>query len=102
MYIQITIIVWFSQQRSCEPLFNSIIYCILSFEKMISGMYLGEIVRLVLKDLISNNQLFGGESSTKFDTDGAFSTRSLCAIDDGYVMSDLMGFKSYTYSNWQK
>ena len=69
---------------------------------MISGMYLGEIVRLVLQDLISNNQLFGGKSSTKFNTAGAFSTKSVCAIDEGYVMSDSIGFKSYTYSNWQK
>jgi hexokinase len=33
------------------------------FEKMISGMYLGEITRLILMDLISTGELFAGEGS---------------------------------------
>ena len=52
---------------------------------MISGKYLGEIVRLALKALISNGALFQGESSTKFDTFEAFGTKYLSIIEGGYV-----------------
>ena len=56
-----------------------------SYEKMISGKYLGEIVRLALKDLISSGALFGGKSSTKFDMFEAFGTKYLSLIEGGYV-----------------
>ncbi|MFA5389692.1 MAG: transaldolase family protein [Candidatus Omnitrophota bacterium] len=36
-------------------------------EKTFSGMYLGEIARLILKDLIAREMLFGGRSSRAFD-----------------------------------
>ena len=58
---------------------------------MISGKYLGEIVRLALKDLISREALFGGKSSAKFDKAEAFSTNKLSVIERGYVMSNLVG-----------
>lgn len=35
------------------------------FEKMISGMYLGEIVRLVLARMAEEAQLFGGSPPAK-------------------------------------
>ena len=65
----------------------NIFHCIFSYEKMISGKYLGEIVRLALKDLICSGALCGGESSTKLDTFEAFGTKYLSAIEGGYVMS---------------
>ncbi|MFA5147057.1 MAG: PfkB family carbohydrate kinase [Candidatus Omnitrophota bacterium] len=37
-------------------------------EKMVSGMYLGEIARIIMARLISNNLLFGGVSSPIFNT----------------------------------
>lgn len=52
---------------------------------MISGKYLGEIVRLALKSLITSGSLFGGNSSDKFDTFEAFGTKYLSVIEGGYV-----------------
>ena len=68
-----------------------ILHCVLSFEKMISGNYLGEIVRLALKDLINKKLLFGGKSSIKFDKPEAFTTKRLSSIEEGYVISNLVG-----------
>lgn len=36
------------------------------FEKMVSGMFLGEVVRLVANDMIGNDGLFGGRASEVF------------------------------------
>jgi len=52
-----------------------------TFEKMISGMYLGEIVRLVCKDLIDRKILFGGMSSPEMDTPGKFETAYMSRIE---------------------
>ena len=60
-------------------------FLVYRYEKMISGKYLGEVVRLALKGLISNGALFGGKSSTKFDTFEAFGTKYLSDIEGGYV-----------------
>ena len=51
------------------------------FEKMISGMYMGELVRCVLVDLVRNNLLFGGESSPLLETPFAFKTAWISFID---------------------
>lgn len=68
---------------------------------MISGKYLGEIVRLALKALISNGALFGGKSSTKFDIFEAFGTKYLSIIEGGYDNSIMIitTFNSVGYSN---
>jgi hexokinase len=55
---------------------------------MISDKYQGEIVCLVLKDLISKGELFGGKSSHKFDKFKAFSTGRLSTMEGWYVMSN--------------
>jgi hexokinase len=47
------------------------------FEKMISGMYLGEIVRLVLLDLLSKGRIFVGTSSLKQKFDTSYISRVL-------------------------
>eukprot|EP01135_Chromosphaera_perkinsii_P000054 Nk52_evm5s24 gene=Nk52_evmTU5s24 len=52
------------------------------YEKMISGMYLGEITRLVCLNLIAQGDLFGGRTSTKMNTQWAFQTAFMSAIEN--------------------
>ena len=56
-----------------------------SFEKTISGKYLGELVRLALQKLVKCGQLFGGKSSTKFDQFEAFETKYVSIIEGRFV-----------------
>lgn len=58
------------------------------FEKMISGMYLGEIVRNVLLQYIDERILFSGESSSELNKQWAFETYFLSTIIDD-LSSDL-------------
>jgi hexokinase len=51
------------------------------FEKMISGMYLGEITRLVMADLISTGELFAGRTSTLLETPYSFETANMSRIE---------------------
>lgn len=51
-----------------------------AFEKMISGMYLGEISRIVLLHLIDSLLLFQGYSSKLLNTQYAFDTAYMSAI----------------------
>ncbi|CAG2180884.1 unnamed protein product, partial [Oppiella nova] len=51
------------------------------FEKMISGMYLGETVRCVLVDLCKRGFIFEGEGSNKLFTSKAFQTAYISAIE---------------------
>ncbi|KAM8899378.1 hexokinase-4-like isoform 2-T3 [Spinachia spinachia] len=53
-----------------------------TFEKMISGMYLGEIVRLLLVRLTEERLLFGGRPSETLLTPGAFETRFISEIEE--------------------
>lgn len=53
-----------------------------SFEKMISGMYLGEIVRLLLVKLTQKQLLFGGRLSDRLLTPGSFQTRFISEIEE--------------------
>lgn len=48
---------------------------------MISGMYMGEIVRLAIVDLASQNKLFEGRLSEKMKTSGAFGTSYVSDIE---------------------
>ena len=59
--------------------------CPFRYEKLISGKYLGEIVRQVLQDLIKSRSLFGGKSSEKLDTFEKFKTKYISYIEGGYV-----------------
>ncbi|KAG0049325.1 glucokinase, partial [Linnemannia elongata] len=52
------------------------------FEKMIAGMYLGEITRNMLVDLIDNRLLFRGQSSHKLDTPWEFLTEYMSVIEE--------------------
>ena len=48
---------------------------------MISGMYMGEIVRLVLVKLCKHGLLFGGRGSEELQTMGRFYTKYVSEIE---------------------
>lgn len=50
-------------------------------EKMVSGMYLGEITRLVIKDLIKRKMLFEGKSFPVFDKAKNFKSEYMSKIE---------------------
>ncbi|KAK2828043.1 hypothetical protein Q5P01_019077 [Channa striata] len=52
------------------------------FEKMISGMYLGEIVRLLLVKLTQDQLLFKGQTSEALTTPGRFETKFISEIEE--------------------
>ncbi|XP_063341435.1 hexokinase-2-like [Pelmatolapia mariae] len=52
------------------------------FEKMISGMYLGEIVRLVLVKMTKDKLLFKGQISAALGTPGQFETKFISEIEE--------------------
>ncbi|KAG8190789.1 hypothetical protein JTE90_005825 [Oedothorax gibbosus] len=51
------------------------------FEKMISGMYLGEIVRIIASKLSCNNIIFKGILSQQFETPFTFKTKYISKIE---------------------
>lgn len=57
------------------------------FEKMLSGMYLGELVRLVLVKLTTNGHLFGGRISSALNTPQQFITKFVSDIESEPVDS---------------
>ncbi|KAL2083244.1 hypothetical protein ACEWY4_021017 [Coilia grayii] len=51
------------------------------FEKMVSGMYMGELVRLILLKMAKRGLLFGGVVSDALRTKGKFQTKHICQIE---------------------
>ncbi|KAK7085171.1 hypothetical protein SK128_015715 [Halocaridina rubra] len=51
------------------------------YEKMISGMYMGEIARQVIIRLVSEGLLFGGKSSEILEEKGSFFTKYISEIE---------------------
>uniref|UniRef100_A0A5F8GI25 Hexokinase-2 n=1 Tax=Monodelphis domestica TaxID=13616 RepID=A0A5F8GI25_MONDO len=51
------------------------------FEKMISGMYMGELVRLILVKMAKEEMLFGGKLSPDLLTTGRFETKDVSDIE---------------------
>lgn len=51
------------------------------FEKMISGMYLGEIARIVCMDLVEKKLLFKGQVTEKFKTKNSFLTKFVSDVE---------------------
>ena len=51
------------------------------FEKLISGKYMGELVRLVLIKLVNEDLLFNGEASDLLKTRGGFETRFVSQVE---------------------
>ncbi|XP_069680567.1 hexokinase-1-like isoform X2 [Periplaneta americana] len=64
---------------------NSLIRNSFTFEKYISGKYLGEIVRVVLVKLVEDCVLFGGTASDTLLTSGAFTTSFVSLIEQDTV-----------------
>ncbi|KAK9881968.1 hypothetical protein WA026_018159 [Henosepilachna vigintioctopunctata] len=50
-------------------------------EKMISGMYMGELVRIIIEKAVKNNALFGGKGSTALFTRNRFFTEYVSKIE---------------------
>ncbi|KAK6185108.1 hypothetical protein SNE40_007416 [Patella caerulea] len=63
------------------------------YEKMISGMYMGEIVRLVLEKLRRNGLLFGGVGSEELSKRGRFYTKYVSEIESDVDESDFKSTK---------
>jgi len=53
---------------------------------MIGGMYLGEIVRLVILQCVEANLLFDGKSSTDLRTPGRFYSKYISEIETCVVI----------------
>ncbi|XP_066603345.1 hexokinase type 2 [Prorops nasuta] len=51
------------------------------FEKMISGMYMGELARVILEKLVDNGLLFGGKCPTDLKKRGKFFTKYVSEIE---------------------
>ncbi|XP_040832009.1 hexokinase HKDC1 [Ochotona curzoniae] len=51
------------------------------FEKMISGLYLGELVRLILLKMAKAGLLFGGQKSSALHTKGKIETQHVAAME---------------------
>ncbi|OCT71813.1 hexokinase HKDC1 [Xenopus laevis] len=51
------------------------------FEKMISGLYMGELVRLILLKMAKKGLLFGGKISTALRTKGSIATSHVAAME---------------------
>lgn len=51
------------------------------FEKMISGMYMGELVRLILVKMAKEELLFRGKLSPELLTTGRFETKDVSEIE---------------------
>lgn len=75
------------------------------YEKMISGMYLGEICRNVFLDLIEKKYLFNGYLSEELKKQNSFETQYMSRIERDYsadlsdtkiVLQDLLGIPNTT------
>ncbi|KAI9346763.1 hexokinase-domain-containing protein [Zopfochytrium polystomum] len=56
------------------------------FEKLISGMYLGEIVRLALLDLVETGEIFSGKVSEVLKTRYSFETAYMSRIERDHTL----------------
>lgn len=52
------------------------------FEKMVSGHYIGELVRVILVQLTRDGHLFKGKGTTKLYTSETFTTEYLYLIEN--------------------
>lgn len=57
------------------------------FEKMISGLYLGEIVRLVLVELVQTGEIFSGKGSDVLNSKGGFESAYMSRIERCVLLS---------------
>lgn len=60
----------------------AIVFCFYDrFEKMISGLYMGELVRLILLKMAKTGLLFGGKVSDALRTKGKIETSHVAAME---------------------
>ncbi|KAI9313434.1 hexokinase-domain-containing protein [Dichotomocladium elegans] len=80
------------------------------YEKMISGMYLGEIARNIMVAFVDDYLLFEGDSSSLMNTQWGFDTAYLTAIEDDIsedlaatkeILEETMGIPSTTLADRQ-
>ncbi|KRZ78009.1 Hexokinase type 2, partial [Trichinella papuae] len=77
------------------------------FDKMVAGMYMGELVRLVVEKLVKGNLIFRGVGSQLLFTPNTFPTKFISEIlaDEGGNMVqtrqilDELGIETYVYSD---
>lgn len=69
------------RDNSLKP-FSVFVFPTCSFEKMVSGMYLGEIVRLVVLKMAKLGQLFNGHVSNALRTKGTLTTAHVAAMEE--------------------
>lgn len=65
----------------CQCFLQTCFFVSCSYEKLISGKYLGELVRLVLMKLVNEELLFNGEASELLKTRGSFETRYVSQVE---------------------
>ncbi|CAO3673475.1 unnamed protein product [Rhizopus microsporus] len=80
------------------------------FEKMVSGLYLGEIARLIMVDFLDRRLLFDGQYSTELNTPYFFEASYMSAIesDDSidleetkHILESIMNISSTTLTDRQ-
>lgn len=59
------------------------------FEKMISGMYMGELTRLVLEKLVNAGLILGGKAPSDLKKRGKFFTKYVSEIEKWVIKSCL-------------
>ncbi|XP_054262882.1 hexokinase-1-like [Macrosteles quadrilineatus] len=64
---------------------NSLIKNSFTFEKYISGKYMGEIVRVILLDFAKSNLIFNGELSKKLQDPNSFTTANVSSIEEDCI-----------------
>ncbi|KAI8826230.1 hexokinase-domain-containing protein [Fimicolochytrium jonesii] len=57
-----------------------------SYEKMISGLYLGELTRYIIVDLISTGELFAGRRCEALEVQHSFDTANMSRIERDHSM----------------
>lgn len=64
---------------------------------MISGMYLGEVTRLIITDLIAKDVIFAGQAPSLFLSAGEFTTAVMADIEgsDGISQVDCGTLPTY-------
>lgn len=80
------------------------------FEKMVSGLYLGEIVRLIMVDFLDRRLIFNGQYTTELNTPYFFESSYMSAIqsDDTteldetrHILESIMNIPSTTLNDLQ-
>ena len=80
------------------------------FEKMVSGLYLGEIARIIMVDFLDRRLLFDGQYTTELNTPYLFEASYMSAIgaddtpeleDTKHILESIMNLPSTTLSDRQ-